>query len=246
MELATEMDKLSLVIARITPLFSGVGISPFSRIPVMVRLVLVVVFGFAISQLVTFPPSPDRPLILGLVSELFFGLLFLLVLQAAFAALLFWGRVVDMQIGFGAAAVMNPATHSQDSLLGTAISLAAVTLFFLTGVHHLLLAFLINSYQLFPLGASHVYLSPGQLAMFLGLEFSTAMLLFAPVMIVIWTMDVLVGFLSKTMPQMNIYFVTLPLKIAVGITVLAISVSYAKPLLNRLFGQMLTFLNALG
>ena len=81
--------------------------------------------------------------------------------------------------------------------------------------------------------------------MFFGLEFTTAMLLFAPVMIVIWTLDVMVGMMSKTMPQMNIYFVTLPLKIAVGITVLAVTVRYAKPLINTLFQQMLLFLDGL-
>lgn len=241
-----EIDKVVLMAARITPLFSGVGISPFSRIPVLVRSVMIIIFAIAVSQIVDLYSVPARPLAFALISELFFGLLFLLVLQGAFAAVLFWGRVVDMQIGFGAAAILNPATHSQDSLIGSIISTALVTIFFVTGVHHLLLQFIVNSYSLFPLGAEHVYLTPAQLAAFLSLEFATAMLLFAPVMIVIWTLDVMVGFISKTMPQMNIYFVTLPLKITVGLVVLATMVTYAAPLLDNLFSQMLLTLDRLG
>ena len=152
MELTAEIEKLVLVTARITPLFSGVGISPFSRIPVLVRFVLILVFGIAVNQLMELSVPVDRPLFFAIASELFFGLLFLLVLQGAIAALLFWGRVVDMQVGFGAAAILNPATHSQDSLIGTIISMAVITIMFLSGVHHLLLEFLINSYRLFPLG----------------------------------------------------------------------------------------------
>lgn len=246
MELNSETDKLMLVIARITPLFAGVGISPFSRIPLMVRLVMLLIFGLAITSLLDLSPPVERHLGFAMVSELFFGLALLLVLQVAFTSLLFWGRIVDMQIGFGAAAIINPATHSQDSLVGTLVSLAAVTIFFLTGIHHLLLEFVVNSYRVFPLGEAQLNLTPQKIAVFFGLEYLTAMLLFAPVMVVIWVLDMMVGFFSKTMPQMNIYFVTLPLKIAVGITVLAISVNYAKPLLSTLFAQMLTFLNALG
>ncbi|MFT4925234.1 MAG: flagellar biosynthetic protein FliR [Phenylobacterium sp.] len=245
----TETKELILIMARITPLFAGVGISPFSRIPLMVRLVLVLMFALAISQLIDVSISPliptNRPVLLALVNELMFGLVVLLVLQAALSSVLFWGRVVDMQVGFGAAAILNPATHSQDSMLGTMVSLAVVTVFFLSGVHHLLLQFMFNSFQVFPLGGTVLNLSAHKLAMFFGLEYLTAMLLFAPVMMVIWTLDVMVGFLSKTMPQMNIYFVTLPLKIAVGISVLAVSVNYSKALLDTLFAQMLTFLNGL-
>lgn len=241
-----EVEKLLLVMARITPLFSGVGISPLSRIPVMVRSVMILVFAIAVIQIADISINTERPLAFALASELFFGLLFLLILQGAFAALLFWGRVVDMQVGFGAAAVLNPATHSQDSLIGTIISTAAVTFMFVTGIHLLLLEFLVNSYRIFPLGGEHLWLSPMQLAAFFSLEFATAMLLFAPVMIAIWTLDVMVGFLSKTMPQMNIYFVTLPLKITLGIAVLAVMVNYAEGLLNQLFMQMLQTLDRLG
>lgn len=239
-----DLTMLLVISARITPLFSGVGISPFSRIPVLVRLVLIVVFALGVSQIVPDIGLIERPLVMVLIGELFFGMMFLLVLQGAFAALLFWGRVVDMQIGFGAAAILNPATHSQDSLIGTAISMAAVTFMFVTGVHHLMLQFFVSSYQLFPLGAQHTYLTPMQLAAYFSAVFATAMVLFAPVMMIIWALDVMVGFLSKTMPQMNIYFVTLPLKITIGLAVLSAMVAYTGPLLSTLFGQMLTTMDS--
>lgn len=242
----SNISAVILISARITPLFIGVGSSPFSRIPMMVRLIFVLVFAISISQVISFEHLSLTDLVIGIFTELFIGLTFLLVIHAAFSALLFWGRVVDMQIGLGAAGIINPATKSQDSLTGTIISLLATTLFFVMGIHLLLLETVVFSYTVFPLGKFAVWLSPQKLASFWGIEFLTAMMLFAPIMITIWSLDIIVGILSKTMPQVNIYFVTLPLKIGVGIVLFSVMANYSKPIFEKLFNQMLSVLQVGG
>jgi len=237
---------LMLISARIAPLFIGAGSSPFSHIPMMVRLIFVLVFAISISQIITFEHLSNIDLVIGVFTEFFIGLTFLLVIHAAFSALLFWGRVVDMQIGLGAAGIINPGTKSQDSLTGTIVSLLATTLFFLMGIHLLLLEAVVFSYSVFPLGKFSVWLSPQKLASFWGIEFLTAMMLFAPIMITIWSLDVIIGILSKTMPQMYIYFVTLPLKIGVGIVLFSVMATYSKPVIEKLFHQMLSVLHSGG
>ena len=179
---------------------------------------------------------------ISVLIELMLGGSILLVIHAAFSALLFWGRVVDMQIGLGAAGVLNPGTKSQDSLTGTIVSIVAVTIFFISGAHLMLLEIIVASFKVFQLGSSAIWLTPEKLAVFWGLELMTAMMIFAPVMIVVWSLDIMVGMLSKTMPQVNIYFVTLPLKIGIGIGVLSLTLVYTRPIFEHLFSQMFTVL----
>lgn len=238
----SEVETFMLVSARITPLFIGSGISPFSRIPIFVRAVMILIFSLSLSFLIGFEQPKTGYFALSLVFELMLGATFLLVLHAAFSALLFWGRIVDMQVGLGAAGVINPGTRSQDSLTGTFISLAAVTIFFVSGIHLLLVEVVVASFSVFNLGSFYVWLSPAALSAFWGAELLIAMMIFAPIMIIIWVFDIIVGMLSKTMPQMNIYFVTLPLKIAIGIFVLSLSVEQSRVAFEKLFQTMISVL----
>lgn len=238
----TSIETFVLISARISPLFIGSGISPFSRIPVMVRAIVILIFSFSISTLIGFEQVKYSEFYLAILNELLLGGTLLLVVHAAFSALLIWGRAIDMQMGLGAAAILNPGTKSQDSLTGTIVSLVAVTIFFISGTHLFLLEIIVASFDVFNLGSTAIWLTPQKLAAFWGLELVTAMMIFAPVMIVIWSLDIIVGMLSKTMPQVNIYFVTLPLKIAIGLGILSITIVYARQIFLRLFEQMSTVL----
>ena len=166
----SSVETLILVSARITPLFIGAGISPFSRIPRMVKGILVLIFSLSLSFLLGFEQVKQNEFYVAILTELFIGGSLLLVVHAAFSSLLFWGRVVDMQIGLGAAGILNPGTKSQDSLTGTIISLLAVAIFFVSGAHLMLLEVIVASFTVFPLGSSAIWLSPQTLAAFLGLE----------------------------------------------------------------------------
>ena len=67
-----------------------------------------------------------------------------------------------------------------------------------------------------------------------GLTFIYGLLMAAPVVATLLLLDSGIAIMAKTMPQMNVYFLFLPLKIFIGLIVLAISLRYIKPLIDSL------------
>ena len=238
MEQFSPSQVIVLIACRVAPLFLGATISPLSKLPGFVRVVIVLILSLGIYLGLQTPVTASNALPVAVVAELTIGCCFALIIYGAFIATQFWGRVVDMQMGFGAAGVMVPSSKTMESITGTVVALGLTTFFFITGGHALLLQVLVKSIDIFPLGQFSAWLLPSVLAKFWGSVFLTAMMLFAPVMVLLWCIDCMVGIVSKTMPQVNIYFVTLPLKIALGMFAFAMMLPMGLSVFERLMAQM--------
>jgi flagellar biosynthesis protein FliR len=240
------MPQLGLVVLRLSPLLLSVGMGPLQRIPMMVRLVLLLVFAVAVTLLLGENSSVlVNGLIWVVIAELLIGLCIFFTFQIIFAALSFWGRIVDMQIGFGAAGVFDPSVNTQESITGSIFILASIALFFMLGIHVELIKLLLKSYQVMPLGMSLFFIPPLQLAALMTSIFSTALLIFAPVILLLWLLDMFTGFISRTMPQMNIYFVMMPLKIGCGLFLLAVFSQQSLALFDNLFNSLVLYWSTL-
>ncbi|GGI67519.1 hypothetical protein GCM10007978_01440 [Shewanella hanedai] len=204
-------------------------VGPMSRIPKTVRFIVVNVLVIAVfllqgSQGVRNPILDTHPYILLLGMEFVTGLVFTLILTVPAVVLLFLGRTVDMQIGLGAAGIFNPTSKTQDSLLGALFSFSALTLFWALGLHLDVIEILIESTKVLPLG--QVYNVSYKVFMeYFSTSFVLGLMLFFPVITSLFIVDVCSGIVSKSMPQMSIYFVIMPLKILIGFIVLAITLT---------------------
>lgn len=237
---------LGLAVLRLSPLLLSVGMGPMQRVPMMVRLILLLIFAVSVTLLLAeAEPVLANGLISIVVSELLIGICIFFSFQLVFAALSFWGRVVDMQIGFGAAGVFDPSVNTQESITGSIYILAATALFFMLGIHVELIKLLLKSYQVIPLGTGFFFIPPMQLAALMTSVFSTALLIFAPVMLLLWLLDMFTGFISRTMPQMNIYFVMMPLKIGSGLFLLSVFSQQSLVLFDTLFNSLVRYWSAL-
>jgi flagellar biosynthetic protein FliR len=186
---------------------------------------------------------PDS--VLGLISaglnELVVGGMLAFGLFAAFGAFTVAGRAMDLQIGFGAANLIDPVSRTQAPLLGTILNLLALVVFFAIDGHHLLLRGLAASFERIPPGTGLTEIVPRALALQFGISFSAGLALAAPVMAFLLLIDLGLAVMSRTMPQFNVFFVSLPLKIFAGLSLLALSLAYAGPLMNRIFGSIFSF-----
>ncbi|WP_083923075.1 flagellar biosynthetic protein FliR [Arsukibacterium perlucidum] len=246
MIIAETMPLIGLVVLRLSPVLLSVGMGPMQRIPMMVRLVLLLVFTIAVTMLIgDTSPLIENKLVWVVVSELLIGICIFFTFQLIFAALSFWGRVVDMQIGFGAAGIFDPSVNTQESITGSIYILAGTALFFILGIHIDLIQILLKSYEAIPLGTGLFYIPPLQLAALMTSIFSVALLIFAPVMILLWLLDMFTGFISRTMPQMNIYFVMMPLKIGCGLFLLSVFSQQSLMLFNNIFNSLVQYWSAL-
>lgn len=174
------------------------------------------------------PPLPDSPLtILVLVSgEIVIGLFFGLLSQLLMSSLQVAGTIIAFQIGLANAFIFNPATAQQSSIFGAFLGATGLLLIFAADLHHLLFIALRDSYELFP---------PGQLAPVgdfanhyaetLAQTFTIAMQMATPFVFVGLIFYLMLGIVARLMPQIQIFFVALPLQLMIGTLVFLPSLS---------------------
>jgi len=211
-----------LVSIRLLPLMVVSPIVFFSRIPLTIRLVLSLalasVFASALPSLQT--PALSLPVLLG---ELMLGVVMAFGFHAAHAGLDMAGRLVDTQIGLNASGVFDPTTANVTSIIADFIGLAFALLFVVLDMHHELLRVISGMLLVIPPGSvSGVSLS-GSLASVLTQQFLLAFMMLMPVILGLWLTDMAFALLSRSMPQANIYFLALPIKLGLGVFLLLLT-----------------------
>src|SRR5262245_51332842 len=134
----------------LTPLFAVGGVPVNVR--VLFTLALSVLLLAALPLDLARAPNTLGAFATAAVTECVTGGLLAFGVFATFAAFQFGGRLLDFQLGFGVAGLIDPATHVQGPLIGSLLQMAAVTTFFMTNGHHLLVRGLAASLERIPPG----------------------------------------------------------------------------------------------
>lgn len=231
-----------LVAVRLGPLFVLTPVFGTADVPVRFRVLLALAFAtmmVAAAGPQTLPRlgSPEA-LFAAAAAELAVGIAMVFGVFAAFGAFLFGGRLLDMQVGFGVANLFDPITRSQGPLLGTALNLLAVVVFLAIDGHHMLLRGFAWSLQRFPPGRSLADLDIAAVVAQFGVVFAYGLLVVAPAVIILLLLDVGLAVAARTMPQMNVFIVAMPLKVFVGLLALALSLRYLAPAMQRVFATI--------
>lgn len=229
--------RLSAVLL-LSPLFSVVQLPVHFRVFLLLFLSMILVFsaGMTLPQTLI---SSSRLFIMAM-AELTTGAALAFGLFCAFAAFSLGGRIMDFQMGFGVASLIDPATNAQSPLMGTFLSMLAVLIFFLVDGHHLLLKGFVYSLELSPPGVFPKLDIQSILGQF-GMMFVFGIMAVAPVIFTILLIDVAMAIAARTMPQVNMFIVMLPLKIFVGLLVLLLSLNYLLPLMKKVFTSVFTY-----
>jgi flagellar biosynthetic protein FliR len=144
-------------------------------------------------------------------------------------------------MGFGVATLIDPATRSQAPLMGTFLNLLAVMLFFAVDGHHMLIRGLVFSLAHIPPGASLTDINPAVVISQFGAMFVYGLIIVAPTLFSILLLDVGLAVMARTMPQVNIFIVSIPLKIFVGLFVTAASLHYMGPKIATIFESIFIY-----
>ena len=240
-----------LAMARFAPLLMVPAFTPFNWVPASIRMcVLLALTMLAVG--VNQPPvthlDPDRPLpfVLAIAGECVFGFTLSLAVFLPIAALGFSARVLDIQSGVAAASLFNPTTHAAEALAGTVVQWAGMLVFFALGMHLLLLQGMVTSIKVVPLGSGGLLFSSDVLLSKLSSQFMLGLMVSAPTMLGLFAIDLVVAYASRSMPQANVYFVALPIKVMAGFVLLAGSLRYAPPLIERMYRDAFTVFSPLG
>lgn len=159
-------------------------------------------------------------------------------------ATIFWavrmaGDLVGLQMGFAIVNVIDPNQTEQVSLIGEFKYILATLILFAIDGHHLMIAALVDSYRLIPLGlASFNDTAFNAVIRLTATVFVTAVKVGAPVMITLLLTDVALGIVARTVPQMNIFIVGFPVKIGIGFLILGAALPLLAQLFTRSFAEL--------
>ena len=161
------------------------------------------------------------------VSEVAVGLLLGFCGNIIMAAIETAGYLVDMKIGFGMANVVNPHYGQASPILGIFKYLLVMLIFLGIDGHHILVRALHRSFQLVPAGAAAVPAEWAQIGLGAAAEmFKIALVLSCPVWAATMIVDFGLGVIARTVPQLNVFVVGIPMKTLVGLGILSASVGF--------------------
>src|SRR5438552_11140351 len=218
-----------LVFARIgTMVMLLPGLGELS-VPVRVRLTVALVLAAVLVPLHRSAYALDLrsfgPVLAMLAQEMFIGAVLGLTARLTISALQVAGSVIAQQLGLGFVTAVDPMMGQQTVLVGNFLTILGITLLFATDLHHLVIGALNDSYSLFqpgeilPLGdvAAHTTRTVAT-AFRIGIQLS------APFAVFGLLFNLGLGVLSRLMPQMQVFFVGLPISILIGFLILLLVV----------------------
>ena len=195
-----------------------------------VRLLLAVGITVVVTPVVSpyLPPTPDGPLAMfGAIGyELVIGVFLGAMARIMVSALHIAGVIIGFQTSLSNAQLFDPINANQGSLIGSFFNVLGVFLIFATNLHHLMLIAVIDSYSLFVPGAA---LPIGDFsdvaARLVSKSFLLAMQMSAPFIVTGLLFYLGMGLLARLMPQVQIFFIAIPVQIFLGFTVMAMTLS---------------------
>ena len=185
------------------------------------------------------------------MKELAVGIIMGYVTYIIMSGIYLAGQIIDNQIGFGYANVLDPITNIQVPLTSNFYYTYIILIFLLINGHHMIIRALFYSYEVISLGqltfSSDVISELGGL---MADMFGIALRLAAPIIAAIFIADVVLGVLSKTIPEMNVFMLGMPIKVFLGLIVITITISNAEPIAEGLTSLMeeniIKFFTAMG
>lgn len=220
-----------------------------TRIPAAARVVFVVgLSAFIVAALpaaTVAAPTNALALAAAALGEVIYGLAFAFGFVVAYAATQVAGRALDVQVGFGAAGVLNPATQAFSPLLGSMFGMLAIAAFLALDGHLVLIKALAASIATLPPGSQLAQLDAGLILSHSAATFTFGLALAAPVMFMLLLADLAMAVFARSMPQLNVFVLGFAVKIVLGLLGLALSVRFSSAVLERLFGASFLYWDGL-
>jgi flagellar biosynthesis protein FliR len=211
---------------------------PFSLVAMPAPARVVIVAGLSAAMPLSDPELrmmlSRQAVMTGAFHELAMGLMLALALQFAFAMIAMAGRALDIQVGFGLASVVDPATKAQMPLIETILTYAAAAVFFTTNGPRDLFAVLIASFVRYPIMGPLAPIAPGGLMEFIGVAGMLSLALVGVALLVLFLIDLSIALLSRTLPQMNVLVLGFQAKSLAALVLLPMVVGTSGAVIARL------------
>lgn len=252
--LVTDFTLLLLIFVRISSAFVATPIYSHSSIPGQVKVFISFIIAF-----VVFSISDSSSIAVDFnvwwlfsmaIKEIVVGLIIGFTLNLVFFGFSFAGTFIGFDMGLAMAQVMNPVEKTSGNVIGQVIYFMALMIFFMMNGHQYVIRALTFSFQLIPLGE----FKATEALFTIMIKYSSAVFIIAvkiasPILVSFFLVHVAEGILAKMIPQMQVFFVTQPLKIGIGflllMAILPIYFYTIKNLLGEFENKLYTLVRAM-
>ncbi|MFQ5454897.1 MAG: flagellar biosynthetic protein FliR [Nitrospirota bacterium] len=223
-----QIERFIIVLIRVSGIIMMLPILGSRSVPIQTRIGLSFVLSLIILPLLTIRIevllSDIFSLIPVLAGELMIGMIIGFASRIVFTAIELGGMLIGFQMGFGIVNILDPQTSQQVPIIGQFQTILATLIFLTINGHYYFISAIMKSFQIIP--PISFYFSSVLMENILRIfnqVFIIAVKISAPITIVILLTNVLLGLISRTLPQMNVFIVGYPLIIGMGLLILGFS-----------------------
>jgi len=234
-----------LVFMRVSAFFVTMPIFSYRTLPASYRIGM----AFFLSLLMYFsldvqPLEINGEYFLLIFKEACVGLFVGFIAYMMLSAIQIAGGFIDFQMGFAIANVIDPQTGTQSPLVGQYLYMFSLLILLAINGHHLILDGIFNSYKFIPIDQMFIPFGNGAFVEFVvqsfALMFMIAFQMAIPVVGSLFLVDVALGIVARTVPQLNIFVVGFPIKIAVSLMVIFIVLGVMFGVVQNLFETLVS------
>ena len=226
------------IITRISGMFASAPLFSTYPIPMQGKIWLAALIAFILFPIVQYNtnfvvPTNVPMLTIILFKEFLIGYAMGFCANIIFVGIELGVNMFAIQMGLSASQALNPVSGGTSPVITRAYTYLASMIFIILGAHQWLFAALYNSFKSMPIGFTFTF-SPvmvEHIITFTSQMFNISLSIALPIFGVLFITDVLLGFTSKMMPQMNIFMVSMPLKIYLG---LLLSLMFMRPMAEHI------------
>ena len=235
------------ILTRLSGLFASAPLFSTYPIPMQGKVWLAALIAFILFPIVQYntnfiTPTNVPVLTIILFKEYIIGYTIGFCANIIFSGIEFGVNMFAIQMGLSISQALNPVSGATSPVITRAYTYLASMIFLIMGAHQWLFAALYNSFKTMPIGFTFTF-TPAmvdQIIRFSSQLFDISLTIALPIFGVLFITDVLLGFTSKMMPQMNIFMVSMPLKIYLG---LLLSLIFMRPMAEYIGVLMERFLS---
>ncbi len=234
---------LVIIMMRVGPLLFFMPITGSNNVPSQVKILLTVATALILLPVVPIHAGILPTTVLGFflftTSEVLFAGILAVFTRMIFDAVQVAGQMVGIQMGMGMAGVMDPQFGTQTSLIGQFWNLVAILIFLGIDGHHIYIRTLQESFTWVPPGTLHITRATFDgMMQGAGRMFLLAVKIMAPASAAVFFSHVAMGIIAKTVPQIPILIVGMPVNICVGFIFVGLSLTYFLPLMINQFEML--------
>ena len=237
------LETFILVFARVAGFCASAPLFSHRSINARLRVLIAACISITIFSAMNFP-TVEYSTILGytvqLIKELVVGLSIGYISNFVMSILVLTGEFIDREIGFTMSQTFDPSSNAMVTITAELYDRIVYLIILITNLHYYILKAIVDSFEAVPLGhvSIHYEFLVTEILGFIGQYFSIGFRIAMPVFLGALILNVILGVITKSSPQMNMFAIGMQLKVIGGLLVMTIVIVYIPSVANYLVEKM--------